>query len=73
MNIRTLFATSKAQRQELNTILDPSNALYHENLQAAIATLEQCRKIADQISLFSNNETEDDIPTGDLQYSLYRA
>ena len=72
-NIRTLFVNSKAQRKELDTIPDTSSALYHENLQAAIATLEECRKIAERISLFSDNETEDDIPTGDLQYSLYRA
>ena len=69
-NVRTLFANSKAQRKELDTIPDLGSDLYHENLQAAIATLEECRKIADRISLFSDNETEDDIPTGDVQYSL---
>lgn len=68
-NIRTLFAASNAQRKELDAIPDPSSALYQENLQAAIATLEECRNIAHHISLFSDNETEDDIPTGDLQYS----
>lgn len=72
-NVRTLFSTSKGQRKELDTIPDSSSALYQENLQAVIATLEECRKIADRISLFSDNESEDDIPTGDLQYPISRA
>ncbi len=68
-NVRNLYAISKAQRKELDSIPVPSSTLYQENLQAAIATLEECRKIAERISLFSDNETGDDIPTGDLQYS----
>ncbi len=73
LNVRTLFSTSKAQRKELDAIPDSGSALYQENLQAAIATLEQCRRIADRISMFSDNESEDDIPTGDLQYPIIRA
>lgn len=69
LNVRTLFATSQTQRKELDAIPDSGSALYQENLQAAIATLEECRRIADRISMFSGNESEDDIPTGDLQYS----
>lgn len=73
LNVRTLFSTSKAQRKELDVIPDSGSALYQENLQAAIATLEECRRIADRISMFSDNESEDDIPTGDLQYPIIRA
>jgi hypothetical protein len=73
LNVRTLFSTSKAQRKELDAIPDSGSALYQENLQAAIATLEECRRIADRISMFSDNESEDDIPTGDLQYPIIRA
>lgn len=66
-NIRTLFTSAKSQRKELESSPDPTNAPYQENLQSAIAALEYCRKIADRISLFSRNETEDDIASGDLQ------
>lgn len=66
-NIRTLFTAARTQRKELESSSDPTSALYHENLQSAITALEQCRKIADRISLFSPNETEDDISSGDLQ------
>lgn len=66
-NIRTLFASAKSQRKQLEISSDLTSALYQENLQAAIATLEECRRIADHISLFSPNETEDDISSGDIQ------
>jgi len=66
-NIRTLFASAKNQRKQLEVSSDPTSALYQENLQAAIATLEECQRIADRISLFGPNETEDDISSGDLQ------
>ena len=67
INIRTLFTTAKNQRKELESSPDPTSSVYQENLQAAITSLEECRKIADRISLFSPNETEDDISSGDLQ------
>lgn len=66
-NIRTLFVAARNQRKQLETSTDPTSALYQENLQSAIAALEGCKKIADRISLFSQNETEEDIASGDLQ------
>lgn len=66
-NIRTLFTSAKNQRKELESFSEPTSSVYQENLQAAITSLEECRKIADRISLFSPNETEDDISSGDLQ------
>lgn len=67
MNIRSLFTFAKHQRNELESASEPTSSVYQENLQAAITSLEECRKIADRISLFSPNETEDDISSGDLQ------
>jgi len=65
--MRALFTLAKNQRKQLEISSDSTSALYQENLQAAIVTLEECRRIADRISLFSPNETEDDISSGDLQ------
>ena len=67
-NIRTLFATARTQRQQLESSPESTSALYQENLQSAIASLETCRKLADRIALFSPNETEEDVASGDLQY-----
>ena len=66
-NIRTLFTTAKAQRQQLESSPESTSALYQENLQSAITSLETCRRLADRIALFSPNETEEDIASGDLQ------
>ncbi|MCJ1390701.1 hypothetical protein MMC18_003562 [Xylographa bjoerkii] len=67
VNIRTLFASAKDLRRQLES-LQSTTQTYQENLQKAISTLEECRKLADKVSLFSPNETEEDIPSGDLQY-----
>lgn len=67
-NIRTLFAAGQVQRKQLESSWEASNPLYQENVSAAIGTFEECRSLADRISMFSQNETEDDISSGDLQY-----
>ena len=66
-SIRTLFSSARNQRKELEQSSDPTSTIYQENLQAVIATLEECRVVADRITLFSPNETEEDISSGDLQ------
>ena len=67
ITIRALFNSARTQRRELESSTDPTGSVYRENLQAAITNLEECKKFADQVSLFSPNETEDDISSGDLQ------
>lgn len=69
-SIRSLFNSAKAQRKDLSSYPDSTTSTYQENLQAAISSLEECRRLARQISLFSPNESEDDIASADLQYLL---
>ena len=66
-NLRTLFASTRSQRKTIESGVEPDSVTYQENMHAAIATLEECRRLADSLSLFSSNETEDDIASGDLQ------
>ena len=66
-NIRALFNKATTLRQKLEGF-ESTSEVYQENLRSAISTLEHCRRAADQISLFSPNETEEDVPSGDLQY-----
>ena len=66
-NIKSLFSRAQLLRKQLES-LETTTQLYQENLQTAISTLEACRKLADKVSLFSPNETQDDISSGDLQY-----
>ena len=66
-NMRTLFNSGNQLRQQLEISYDTSSSAYTENLQAAISTFSECRRLADEISLFSQNETLEDIASGDLQ------
>ena len=66
-NIRSLFATAQSLSKQLQQ-WETNSQIHQDNLRLAISSFEKCRKLADQISLFSPNETEDDISSGDLQY-----
>lgn len=69
-NLRGLFASAKAQRKDLESYPDTASSLYQENLLAAIETFEECRDLANRLSIFSTNESEDDVSSGDLQYEF---
>ena len=66
-SLRELFVTAKSLTKELEK-LESNSQNYQDKLRHAIATFEQCSKVADQLSLFSPNETADDISSTDLQY-----
>ncbi len=66
-NIRALFSSGNHLRQEVEASYDINSSIYEENLRAALSTFEECRRLAGEISLFSQNETLDDISSGDLQ------
>ncbi|KAL8740729.1 MAG: hypothetical protein Q9190_006598 [Brigantiaea leucoxantha] len=68
MSLRALFGTGKKQKKQLESISDSTAATYHENLRSAITVFEECRSLTERMSLFSPNETEDDISSSDLQY-----
>ena len=67
-NIRRLFSTAKSFREQVDAPSESSSSAFLENLRAAIVALDECRKLADRIALFSSNETQDDISSADLQY-----
>lgn len=67
-SLKTLFALFKTQQKYLESTTEPSSPVYQEHLRAAIATIEECSRLVDSLSLFSRNESEDDIASTDLQY-----
>lgn len=67
-NLKTLFALFKTQQKYLESSTEPSSPIYRDNLRAATATIEECSRLVDSLSLFSRNESEDDIASTDLQY-----
>ncbi|KAF2873407.1 type 2A phosphatase-associated protein 42 [Massariosphaeria phaeospora] len=67
-SIRALFSTAERTREELSSAYETNSPTFQEKLTTAIATYEQCLKLSEQISLFSPNETLDDVSSSDLQY-----
>jgi len=66
-SIRALFLTAERTRNNLSSFPDSNGATYQENLTNAIATYEECLKLSEQVSLFSPNESLDDISSSDIQ------
>lgn len=69
-NLRSLFGKAEQIRKELESSYDANSAAYQQNLASAIASYEDSLKLADRISLFSPNETLEDLNSSDLQYVL---
>jgi immunoglobulin-binding protein 1 len=70
-SLRELFADAEHDRKGLERPGESTtSASFQENLANAIATYEECLKVASRVSLFSPNETLEDINSKDLQYLL---
>lgn len=72
-SLRAVFSTAESKRKEVENSWDTNTATYQENLLAAITSYEQCLQIADRISLFSPNESLEDIGSGDIQYAVWKS
>lgn len=66
-SIRALFLKAERLRNELNNFPDSNSPTYQENLTNAIATYESCLELSEQVSLFSPNESLDDVSSSDVQ------
>ena len=66
-SIKSLYTSAERQRQAIESSWDSNTTEYQQNLASAIKTYDDCLKLADRLSLFSPNETLEDLTTGDLQ------
>ncbi|KAK5121718.1 hypothetical protein LTR85_004593 [Meristemomyces frigidus] len=69
-SLREVYNEAEQTRSTIERSFDSNSSTFQENLLAAIQSYEQCLSIADRISLFSPNESLEDIATTDLQYLL---
>lgn len=69
-SIRDLFNGARDIRQQLDSAPDSLDPTYQRTLHAAIAQLEECRQLIDRHTLFSPNETIEDVPSGDLPCAM---
>jgi hypothetical protein len=68
--LRTVFSEAESRRKQLDNISSSTSSAFQQNLATAINDYEESLRIAAQVSLFSPNETLDDINTGNLQFLL---
>ena len=66
-SLRTLFAAVCSLRKQLETLSSTSQQ-YHDAIQSALSRLQSCQELADSLSLFSSNETIDDVSTSDIPF-----
>ena len=69
-NLREQYRQAESQRTELSSFPNTISDTYQENLAAAISSYEASLKLVSQLSLFSPNESLEDITNSDLEYLL---
>ncbi|KAK3637568.1 Type 2A phosphatase-associated protein 42 [Elasticomyces elasticus] len=69
-SLRSVYNDAEAKRTGIESSTYSNSSAYQENLLAAIQLYEECVNIADRISLFSPNESLEDIATADLKFLL---
>ena len=69
-SLRSLLEQAEEQQAALAAIYDTASPQYREKLSAAINSYEKCRRQAADLSIFSPNESLEDIATGSLPYLL---
>ncbi|OJJ50926.1 hypothetical protein ASPZODRAFT_148310 [Penicilliopsis zonata CBS 506.65] len=67
-NLRSLFTAAKAEKAALESRTDSNTEGYRNDVGGVIRKLEECRRLVGLLSLFSSNETLEDVASGDLQY-----
>lgn len=69
-SLRTVYDEAEQKRTTIENSFNSNSSTFQEKLLSAIELYEQCSRIADRISLFSPNESLEDISSADLQYLL---
>lgn len=69
-SLHALFTRAKSLKKSLEESTETNSSEYREQLHTAIAKFAECQRLIAQLSLFSDNETVEDIATGDLRYNL---
>jgi immunoglobulin-binding protein 1 len=66
-SLRALFLKAEHTRDGLSAFASTNTSSYQEALRTVIATYEASQRQCEQVSLFSPNETLDDVSSADLQ------
>ncbi|KAJ5881299.1 uncharacterized protein N7473_012352 [Penicillium subrubescens] len=67
-SLRSLFTSAKDAKTALESRGDTNTESYRDAVNATIAKFHECQRQIGILSLFSSNESLDDMSTGDIQY-----
>ncbi|WEW60951.1 Type 2A phosphatase-associated protein 42 [Emydomyces testavorans] len=67
-SLRALFASAKSQKNKLESTSNINDPAYKDQFNSAVQAFEACQKLISKLSIFSPNESLEDIATVDLQY-----
>ncbi|KAJ6133996.1 hypothetical protein N7523_000318 [Penicillium sp. IBT 18751x] len=67
-SLRSLFQSARDDKTELETRGDTNTEAYRDAVNATIAKFHECQRQISILSLFSSNESLDDVSTGDIPY-----
>ncbi|KAI0396322.1 TAP42-like family protein [Xylariaceae sp. FL0594] len=70
MTLKSIFRSAEEKRLAVEGSYEMTSPTYQEDVAAALKSYEECIQIMDKISLFSRNESLEDIATSDLSYLL---
>lgn len=62
-----LFTSAKLNKDGVESGLSSNTEGYQEKVNLTIGQLEECQRLTSSLSLFSPNETLEDISTADIQ------
>ncbi|KAH6660430.1 TAP42-like protein [Truncatella angustata] len=68
--LKTVFQGAEKRQAALQGAYEANSPTYKEDLEFALKSYEECRELIDSVSLFSDNESLEDINTADLPYLL---
>ena len=69
-SLRSVYEEAEQKRTTVENSYDSNSSVFQENLLSAIQLYERCLILAGRLSLFSPNESLEDIASLDLQYLL---
>ncbi|CAI7604929.1 hypothetical protein N7533_003136 [Penicillium manginii] len=67
-SLRSLFSSAKDDKTSLESRGDTNSESYRDLVNATITKFQECQRQVGIVSLFSSNESLDDLSTGDIQY-----
>jgi immunoglobulin-binding protein 1 len=66
-SLREVYTEARAKKDQLDD-LGPRSSAFKSTLQATVDDLEQCRRLIQDLSIFSPNEELEDLSTQSIQY-----